>query len=206
MGPPQNRRPNCQYRDRDIVARDLDAGRALPDQGDGTPSEQPEYYPESPPMAPRSYPRYSGAGIHKTALGRPSFGKRAFRTVIRSGFAVLVGVGATLGWQSYGDRASTMISTWAPSLTWLLPASTAKSPVAAATLPELVEQLKPISLDLAIVRRSLEQLAVNQNQLAAKQDQIAQNVATLQEVEQEARQGVHTPPRKPLSSTGQTLR
>ena len=53
-------------------------------------------------------------------------------------------------------------------------------------LPETVQQLKPLSLDLAIVRRSLQQLAANQNQLAAKQDQITQNVATLQEVEQEA--------------------
>ena len=75
MGPPQNRRPNRQYRDRDIVARDLDAGRALPDQDDGARSEKPEYYAESPPMAPRSYPRYSGAGIHKPALGRRSIGK-----------------------------------------------------------------------------------------------------------------------------------
>ncbi len=206
MGPPQNQRPNRQYRERNVVARDLDAGRALPDQRVGGTSEQPEYYAESPPVAPPSYARHFGAQDHKFAVGRPSISKRVFRTVARFVFAVVVGVGATLGWQSYGDRASTMIRTWAPSLTWLLPVATAESPVAAATVPELVEQLKPISLDLAIVRRTLEQLAANQNQLAAKQDQIAQNVATLQEVEQEVRQGVHTPPRKPLSSTGQSLR
>lgn len=203
MAPPQNRRPNCQYRERDSVARDLDAGRALPGERLGATSEEPEYYTESPPVAPPSYARYSGER-HKFAPGRPSISRRVFRTVVRFAFAVLVGVGATLGWQSYGDRASPMIKTWAPSLTWLLPGSTA-APPAAATLPELVEQLKPMSLDLAIVRRSLEQLAANQNQLAAKQDVLAQNLAALQEVEQEVRQGVHTP-RKPLSSAGESSR
>ena len=63
-----------------------------------------------------------------------------------------------------------------------------------------------MSLDLVIVRRSLEQLAANQNQFAAKQEQIAQTVATLQEVEQEIIQAAHPPPRKPPSSTGQPLR
>ena len=204
MGPPQNRRWNCQYRDRDGMARDLDAGRALPGERLGAPSEDPEYYAESPPVAPRGYARYSGER-HKFTPGRPSIGKR-FRTVARFAFAVLVGVGATLGWQTYGDKASPMIRTWAPSLTWLLPGSTPAPPPAAATLPELVEQLKPMSLDLAIVRRSLEQLAANQNQLAAKQDVIAQNVAALQDAEQEVRQGLHTPPHKPLSSAGQPSR
>jgi hypothetical protein len=205
MGPPQSRRPNSQYRERDIVARNLDVGRDLADHHIGATSEEPEYYAESPPMAPPNYARYSGAESHKFVVGRPSMSKRVLRTVARFASAVLVGVGATLGWQSYGDRASTMIRTWAPSLTWLLPDATAASPVAPATLPEFADQLKPISLDLAIVRRTLEQLAANQNQLAAKQDQIAQNVATLQEVEQELRQGVHTQPRKPLSSTPQSL-
>ncbi len=206
MGPPQNRRPNCQYRQRDMIARDLDAERDLPDRRRGASSEEPEYYAESPPVAPPSYARYSSTERNKFGLGRPSMSKRAFRAVVRFAFAVLVGVGATLGWQSYGDRASTIIRTWAPPLTRFLPVSTARSPVAAATLPELVEQLKPISLDLAIVRRTLEQLAADQNRLAAKQDQIAQNVATLHEVEEGVRQGVHAPPRKPLSSAGQTLR
>ena len=137
-------------------------------------------------------------------LGSPSISKRVFRAVARFSFAVLLGVGATLGWQSYGDKASVMVRAWAPSLGWLLPFSTTESRVAAATLPELVEQLKPMSLDLVIVRRSLEQLAANQNQFAAKQEQIAQNIATLQEVEQEIIQAVHASPRKP--PTGQPLR
>jgi hypothetical protein len=111
-----------------------------------------------------------------------------------------------LGWQSNGDKASVMVGAWAPSLSWLLPVSTTGSPAAVVTLPELVEQLKPMLLDLAIVWRSLEQLAANQNQFAAKQEQIAQNVATLREAEQEIRQAVYTPPRKLQSPTGQPSR
>ena len=78
--------------------------------------------------------------------------------------------------------------------------------MAAATLPELVEQLKPMSLDLVIVRRSLEQLAANQSQFAAKQEQIAQNIATLQEVEQEIIQAATRPAAQTPIFTGQPLR
>jgi predicted negative regulator of RcsB-dependent stress response len=125
---------------------------------------------------------------------------------VRLAFAVILGVVTTLGFQSYHDTASEMIRTAAPSLAWLLPVSAAQSPVSSATLPELVEQLKPISLDLAIVRRSLEQLAANQNQLANSQEQVVQNLTTMQEVEQEIRQGLRTPPRKSSPSAGQPLR
>jgi hypothetical protein len=199
---PSQGRPNSQYRERDIAARDLDAGRASPNRRAG--QEEPEYHPESPPVAPPSYARYSDFENRQLALSRPSISKRIFRAVARFLFAVLLGVGATLGWQSYGDKASVMVRAWDPSLSWLLPVSTTGSPVAATTLPELVEQLKPMSLDLAIVRRSLEQLAANQNQFATKQEEIARNVATLQEVEQEIKQAVYAP-RKPPSSSGQPL-
>jgi hypothetical protein len=49
----------------------------------------------------------------------------------------------------------------------------------------LVQQLKFMAVDLALVRRSQEQLTIKMEQLAAKQDQMAQNIATLQSVEQE---------------------
>ena len=82
----------------------------------------------------------------------------------------------------------------APSLGWLLPVSTTETVAATATL---VQELKPISLDLALVRHTLQQLATNQDQLAAKQDQLAarqeqmaQNIATLQEIEQGVRQKI----------------
>jgi hypothetical protein len=202
---PSQGRPNSQYRERDIVARELDAGHASPNRRFGTGLEEPEYHPESPPVAPPSYARYSGFENRELAPSRPSISKRMFRAVARFLFAVLLGVGATLGWQTYGDKGSAMVRSWDPSLSWLLPVSTTGSPVAGTTLPEIVEQLKPMSLDLAIVRRSLEQLAANQNQFAARQEEIARNVAALQEAEQELKQAVYTPPRKPPSSSGQPL-
>jgi hypothetical protein len=205
MQPSQSRPPNSQYRERDIAASDLDAGRVSRNQRIDAGRKESEYYAESPPVAPPSYARYSGFENHQFAASRPSISKRVLRAVVRFSFAVLVGVGATLGWQSYGDKAGVMVRAWAPSLGWLLPISTTESPAAVATIPELVEQIKPISLDLAIVRRSLEQLAADQNQFAAKQDQISQNVLTLQETEQEIRQAVYAAPRKLQSPAGQPL-
>jgi hypothetical protein len=47
----------------------------------------------------------------------------------------------------------------------------ARLPARPVTSAELQAQLKPVALDLAIVRRSVEQLASNQDQLARKEDQ-----------------------------------
>ena len=128
MQPSQSRPPNSQYRERNIVARDLDEGRVSPNQRIGAALEEPEYYAKSPPVSPPSYARYSGVENHQSALGRPSISKRVFRTVVRFSFAVLLGVGATLGWQSYGDKTSVTVRAWAPSLSWLLPVPTTESP------------------------------------------------------------------------------
>jgi len=97
---------------------------------------------------------------------RPSIGRRMFRALSRFFFTVLLGVAATLAWQSHGDEAKEMISAWAPSLGQLLPVSTTTSPAAASTSPRLAQQLEPMARDLAVVRRSLEQLAANQEQMA----------------------------------------
>ena len=145
-----------------------------------------------------------------------SIGRRTSRAFARYSIVFLIGIGVTLAWQSYGDEAMEMVRTEAPSLAWLLPVSTAKSPAdgqwsAAATSAELVQQLKPVALDLVIVRRSVEQLAAKIEQLAAKQDQMAQNIATLQSVEQEISQKLSSPPqsravppRKPPQPTAQS--
>ena len=98
--------------------------------------------------------------------GRPSIGRRMFRTVSRFFIAVLLGVGATLAWQSHGEEAKEMVRTWAPSVGSLLPASTTKSPASAAGLPRLGQQLETMTRDLAMVRSSLEQLAAKQEQMA----------------------------------------
>ena len=163
----------------------------------------------------------------RPASDRPSIGRRIFRAVVRFFIAVLIGVGATLAWQSYDDEAREAVRTRAPSLVWLLPVSTPKSDLAAvrSILEQLavkqeqiaqavpsfdsVQQLEPITRDLAAVRSSLEQLAV-------KQEQMAQNIATLQAVvERDMRQttssplpsqAVPLPPRKPQQPAAQSSR
>jgi hypothetical protein len=87
-----------------------------------------------------------------------------------------------------------MIRAWASSLGWLLPSTPSA---------ELQAQLKPVAVDLAIMERSVEQLASNQDklakrsveqlasnpdELARKQDQMTQAFATLQAAVQDSNQ------------------
>jgi hypothetical protein len=131
-------------------------------------------------------PNHFGEG--RAASGRLSIGRRIVRSLTRFSITVLIGVGATLGWQSYGDAAKEMVAARAPTLAWLLSISRTKSPVVAATSPSPVQQLEPLASNLDIVRRSVEQLAY-------KQEQIAQNIAALQAVEEDIRRRMSfTPP------------
>ncbi|HXL30094.1 MAG TPA: hypothetical protein VN968_12495 [Bradyrhizobium sp.] len=144
------------------------------------------------PMKPsiRS-PLPSGLKDDHVASDRPSIGRRIFRTLTRFSIAVLIGIGATLAWQSHGDAARDMVVARAPSLAWLLSVSTTKSPAMAATSPDPAQQLEPLASNLDVVRRSVEQLA-------AKQEQMAQNMATLQAVADDIRQRMSiTPPSSP---------
>ena len=124
----------------------------------------------------------------QVASERPSIFRRAF-WLPRLFIAVLIGVGATLGWQSYGDAAREIILEQVPTLASLLPGSTTKSPVLAAGPPEMVQQLLPLTFGLEVMRRSVDQLA-------AKQEQLTQNIAVLQaSVEEDVRQKASpTPP------------
>ena len=143
---------------------------------------------------------------------RRSTGKRVVRALARFFIAVLIGAGATLAWQSYGDAAMKMVRTEAPSLAWLLPVSAAKPPLddqgstaAAASSP----QLERLELSLLVVRRGVDQLAVMVEQLAAKQDQLAakqdqmSHIAVLKSVEPRP-QSRAVPPRKPPQPTAQS--
>src|SRR5712675_866086 len=143
------------------------------------------------PMKPsiRS-PRPSGLKDDHIASDRPSIGRRIFRTLTRFFIAVLIGIGATLAWQSHGDAARDMVVARAPLLGWLFSISTTKSPAVAATAPDPVQQLEPLASNLDVVRRSVEQLA-------AKQEQMAQNIATLQALEEDIRQKVSSPSPSP---------
>jgi hypothetical protein len=132
-------------------------------------------------------PRSSSLRDDQVVSERPSVGRRIFRTLTRFSIAVLIGVGATLASQSYGDEARNMMLARAPTLAWLLSISTTKSPAVAATSPDPAQQLEPLASNLDAVRRSVEQLA-------AKQDQMAQNIATLQAVEEDIRQKMSSTP------------
>jgi hypothetical protein len=119
-------------------------------------------------LRPSAVPRSSGFKNTRVASDRPSITRRIIRALGRFSIVLLIGVGGTLAWQSYGGE---IVRTWAPSLGWLLPTSPSE---------ELQALLKPVALDLAIMKRSVEQLASNQDQLARKQDQMTQAFATLQ--------------------------
>jgi len=147
-----------------------------------------------PLKAPIHSPHHSRLNDGEVATDRPSIGRRMLRSLTRFSIAALIGVGATLGWQSYGDAAKEMVTARAPTLAWLLSISTTKPPVVATTSPGAVQQLEPLALNLDIVRRSVEQLA-------AKQEQMAQNVAALQAVEEDIRQKMSSTPPSPQAAS-----
>jgi hypothetical protein len=104
--------------------------------------------------------------------------------------AVLVGVVATLGWQSCGEAAKEIIVEQVPALASVLSVSTKKSPVSSAIAPETVQQLMPLTFGLEVMRRSVDQIA-------SKQEQISQNIVALQAVEENVRQMVSSMPPPP---------
>ena len=145
--------------------------------------------------------------------------RRTSRAFARYFVVFLIGILATLAFQSYGDKAMELVRAEVPALAWLLPVATAKAP-AAASSPQLAQQLEAgfaqqLGLGVAVVRRSLEQLTVKvdqlatkQDQLAARQDEMAKNFETMQAVEQEISQKLSSlphsrtvAPRKPAQPT-----
>ena len=151
----------------------------------------------------RSEPRFGGtpasASIHTLALPRPrpSVARRMLRAVTRFVMAVLIGVGATLGWQAYGDTTKQMLSAHAPELAPLLAWLPAKAPAVVATPASPALQLEPLATNLEFVRRSVDQMAL-------KQEQIIRNVAALQAVDEEIRQKVSQPPPAPAQPVAAT--
>jgi len=162
---------NDDYPERDVDPSDLDA-------------ERDRVFRLRP-----GRPYRSGFKSPQFRSDRPSVSRRLTRSLARFFLAVFIGVGGTLAWQ-HGNEVAEFVRTWAPSLGWLLPVSTTKAPAPAVTSTELQQQLKPMAIDLALVRRSMEQLGANQDQLARKQDQMAQAIATLQAAEQDISQKI----------------
>jgi hypothetical protein len=128
--------------------------------------------------------------ITRLSLGpartRTSLCRRVSRSLARFLVIFCIGLGAALGWHSYGDTARTMIASSSPQLGWLAPQTApvvqttpdVPVPAAAATSPDLQQ----LALGLASVRRSVEQLAV---QLGAGQQQLVGDIAKLNADEQE---------------------
>lgn len=107
----------------------------------------------------------------------PSLIRRMLRTVIRFMVTLLIGIGGTLAWLSYGDAVKAMVAVQAPTLARLLPPTgwPAQRPATAAY--------------------NLETLRLNIEQLAARQDLMAQSFATLLTIEMDIRQKMaFTPP------------
>jgi hypothetical protein len=61
-------------------------------------------------------------------LQRPSIGKRMFRALARFFTVAMLGVGATLAWQSHGEEAKQFVSVWAPPLSGLVATLPTNSP------------------------------------------------------------------------------
>jgi hypothetical protein len=173
----------------DVAERDPDGGNSSFFQRTRIATDESDYDTRLRPRADAPHHSPDLRSKQLTALG-PSIASRALRTVARFSLVVLLGVVATLAWQSYNEEAKELLRTSVPPLGWLLPPSAAST----ETSSEWGERLKPLAVDLALVRRSVEQLALDQRQLAVKQENIAQDIATLQAVERDLRQNISSVP------------
>jgi len=121
-----------------------------------------------------------------------SLRRRAPRAIFRFLIVFCLGITATLGWQSYGDVARVMIVNSSEQLGWLAPAPVARAsrisaPAAvAAPFPD-IEDLKTMSVGLAIVRQNVDQLITGQ-------EQMAREITKLQAAEQDVLQRISEPP------------
>lgn len=175
------------YNESDVAPHDVPGGRDAFDERiriapEDSHSDERLRWPR-----PDGSQRGSSFENKRSLIKKPSIGKRMIRATARFVVAVLIGVGATLAWQAYGDQARAMLASWDPSLAWLNPPSVTQAPAAtaAASAADLAQQLKPITLEIAALRHDLEQLAGKQDQLASNQGQLAQGLSTLQTAERE---------------------
>ncbi len=137
---------------------------------------------------------------------RPSLLWRVSRAFAPLLITFCIGVAATLAWQSYGDAARKMIANSSPQLSWFAPqdapAQTPPNMVAPAAPSADQQQLNAMSLGLAGMRRSLDQLAT---QVAAAQEQTRNEITKLQTAQQLAQQQIldkisKVPPPRPAAA------
>jgi hypothetical protein len=182
--------------------------KAFPDLDDGTPRTRPSYFfpsvPEPSVDSPSGTSPESSIDPNQRANiqgvgGRPSVGRRTFRTVV-SGLIIAVAIGS--GWEVYrGDQTEELLKTWGhSSLIWMLAVlGTSQRGLELATepdsklsdhavtpsttsitvkeSPELQQQLQNVVSDLAALQRLVEQVA-------SKQEKISRDVMALQAAEQ----------------------
>jgi hypothetical protein len=182
---------------------------------DTAPRPEPEHAASRPipPIEPTFRPSAIAAGDNLAIDPMPVRGplaseRRPLRAIGRFLFAVLLGGGAMLAWQSYGDAGKLMLAHWAPQLAPLLtprsnapaqpspatpeaatanPAPPAAAPsaqpvapaTAAAPSAETTQSLQSINQALTAMARDIEQLKAGQEQLKASQEQLARDVAKL---------------------------
>jgi hypothetical protein len=160
--------------------------------------------PGRPPHVPearfdqRSGMRTASASVHTLhAFGRrgdrpeshrPSLMRRIFRTVIRFVVTLLIGIGGTLAWLSYGDAVKGMVAVQAPTLARLLPPTGWPASSNPAQQPAY----------------NLETLRLNIEQLAARQDLMAQSFATLLAIEMDIRQKMAFTPASAVPAPSQS--
>jgi hypothetical protein len=108
-------------------AHSSDAVRDPSDPYAGMPRDRLDFAPTRAASFDVS-PRLRGVKSDQFALKRPSTGKRMFRTLARLVIAALLGIGATLGWQSRGEEAKQIVTALAPSLNWVAAALPTNSP------------------------------------------------------------------------------
>ena len=127
---------------------------------------------------------------------RPSLVKRALRRLAGVLIVFCVGVGTTLGWQSYGDVARAMIANSSPQLGWLAPqvpaASNTEAPVRAA-----LSELQQLAFGLTAVRQSVDLLTT---QLADGQKQMGGDIAKLRADGQEILQKLSAAAPRPTAA------
>jgi hypothetical protein len=161
----------------------------------------------NPARSEFSEERWSTPPSVDAIIKRPSLGKRATRGVARLLIIFCIGIAATLAWQSYGDVARAMIADSFPQLGWLAPQAAAPhAQIASDTValssssdpPPQLQQLKELSLLVAAMRQSVEQLAANQQQMAGDIAKlVADQQELLQKVSAPAPRPAPAPARKP---------
>jgi hypothetical protein len=172
------------------------------DEDERPDEEQP---PEETAADRRVRPVERDQKIDPFANKQPSLGRRGSRAVIRFVAIFCFGVAATLAWQSYGDAARAIVANSSPRLAWLTPPAARAAQNASDTVRAVepavpsadLQRLNGITLDLAALRQSVDQLAA---QLAAGNQQIAGDIATLQAAQQAILRKITPPPPRPAAA------